>query len=120
MSHTWRWKTKRQQRYETADYKAMTSQSWQDFDRDLRIRLQDYEQTRVFQHGHNGHGRNCAFLNAATDEELPTNKTKKSLELEQEKMASCLKETIEAVVPKKKNKKKNGREMSKETLELHE
>jgi len=35
LSATWRWKTKKTTRFETADFKAMNSQSWRSFDRDL-------------------------------------------------------------------------------------
>ena len=39
LSATWRWKTKKTQRFETADFRAMNAQSWKEFDADLRIRL---------------------------------------------------------------------------------
>ena len=39
LSVTWRWKTKKTQRFVTADFKAMNSQSWREFDKDLRIRM---------------------------------------------------------------------------------
>ena len=63
LSARWRWKTKKNQRTETVDFSQMTAQSWTDFDRDLRIRMEEHDQTRVFQRGHNGHGRNRAFVN---------------------------------------------------------
>ena len=120
LSVTWRWKTKKTQRYETADFGAMNPQLWADFDRDLRIREQEFGQTRVVKRGHNGHRRNGnAFLNAATKEELPTQNLGE-LELEYDRLAKCTKETIKAVVPNKKKKKKNGRVMSEKTKELHE
>ena len=120
LSATWRWKTKKTQRFETADFRAMTAQSWREFDSDLRIRLQENGVTgvtRVFKHGHIGHRRN-ALLNAAK-EEMPTNQTGE-LSQELEHLASCTRETIAAVVPKKKKESKNGRVMSKETKDLHE
>ena len=107
LSVTWRWKPKRTQRCKTADFKDMDDQSWVSFDQDLRIRMQEAKETRVFQPGHNGHRRNCAFINAAK-EKLPTNQTKTDTWPELEKMRECTKETITAVVPKKKKKFKNG------------
>ena len=41
LSAKWRWKTKKTQRFETADYNAMTDQSWREFDKDLRIRIHE-------------------------------------------------------------------------------
>ena len=35
-------------------------------------------------------------------------------------MTRCTQETIEAVVPKKQRRRKNGRVMSQETKDLHE
>ena len=58
LSATWRWKTKKTQRYKTADFRTMDDQSWASFDQDLRTRIQEETRTRVFQRGHNGHGRN--------------------------------------------------------------
>ena len=95
----------------------MSDQSWEEFDKDLRIRLQEFDETRVSTHGHNGHRRNDAFLNAAK-EEMSTNQTGLALELEA--MTTCTKETIAAVVPKKKKETRNGRVMSQETKDLHE
>ena len=57
------------------------------------------------------------FLNAAT-EEMTTHQSNLSLELEA--MTTCTKETIAAVVPKKKKQTRNGRVMSQETKDLHE
>ena len=82
--------------------------------------MQEKSQTRVVKHGHIGHRRNDTFLNSVTEEILSTNKLSKELELEHVGMAQCIKETIEAVVPKQKKKRKNGRVMSEETKELHE
>ena len=88
LSATWRWKTKKTQRYETADFGAMSPQLWADFDRDLRIREQEFGQTRVVKRGHNGHRRNGnAFLNAATKEELSTQNLGE-LELEYDRLAN--------------------------------
>ena len=88
----------------------MDNQSWHTFDADLRIRLQEYNVSRVSKRGHIGH----AFLNAseATKE--------KDLSQELAKLTTCVKESVEAVVPKRKKQKRNGRTMSKETMELHE
>ena len=119
LSATWRWKTKQTKRFKTADYRAMDDQSWQSFDQDLRIRIQEAKETRVFQRGHNGHRRNCAFLNAATKEEFAKQENKQ-LTSELQEFTKCVQETIRAVVPSKKKQKKHGREMSKETVELHE
>ena len=94
LSATWRWKTKKTTRFETADFKAMDSQSWRSFDRDLRIRTQELEETRVVEHGHNGH----ALLNAAKEREEETaflNVTKLKEEMSVEL------ETIKVVVPTK-------------------
>ena len=101
----WRWKTKKTQRYETADYTAMTDQSWDEFDCDLRIRIEEKQKTRVQNSGHIGQGN------------LPT---QKDLSQELGTMTTCIQETIKTAVPKKKNMKKKGREVSKETMELHE
>ena len=51
---------------------------------------------------------------------MSTQKTKTDVWSELKKMNECTKVTIEAVVPKKKKKFKNGREMSAETVKLHE
>jgi len=101
LSARWRWKTKKTQRYETADFAAMNSQSWQEFDSDLRIRIQEKTQTRAIESGHIGH-------------------TESDLSQELEDLTSCTKETIAAMVPKQEKKKKNGRVMSDKTKELHE
>ena len=111
LSATWRWKKKKRERYETADFNAMDDQSWLSFDRDLRIRTQEMTVSRVSKCGHIGH----VFLNteAATTE-------KEILSQELEGLNTCLRETIKAVVPTKKHKKKKGRVMSEETKVLHE
>ena len=75
-------------------------------------------ETRVFQHGHNGHRRNDAFLNAANEE--TTTHQGDELKQDLEAMTTCTQETIKAVVPKKQKRKKNGRVMSQETKDLYE
>ena len=100
----------------------MNDQSWRTFDQDLRIRMQEETETprtRVFQRGHNGHRRNGVFFNAATTEETKKEELKQ-LQQELQKLNKCTKETIRAVVPNKKKQKKHGREMSQETIDLHE
>ena len=87
LSARWRWKTKKTQRYETADFAAMNSQSWQEFDSDLRIRIQEKAQTRAIESGHIGH-------------------TESDLSQELEDLTSCAKETIAAMVPNKRSRKR--------------
>ena len=80
--------------------------------------MKENGQTRVVEHGHNGHRRNVnAFLNVAK-ENLSTDNSELSEELEA--LTRCTQETIAAVVPKKKKQKRNGRVMSQETKDLHE
>ena len=55
------------------------------------------------------------FFNATTKEE-----TKKEELKQLQKFNKCTKETMRAVVPNKKKQKKHGREMSQETIDLHE
>ena len=67
--------------------------------------------SRVLKRGHIGH----AFLNAnaATTE-------KEIMSQELGELNTCLRETINAVVPKRKKQIKKGRKMSAQTIDLHE
>ena len=112
LSATWRWKTKKTQRFVTANFKAMNAQSWREFDKDLRIRLQEICPARVSKRGHKGQ----AFLNAATQGNSPK---KQKLSKQLDSFTRCARESISAMVPKKQKQKKNGRTMSEETKELH-
>ena len=95
LSVTWRWRIKKTQRFETADFNAMTNQSWSEFDNDLRIRLEEFAQPRVHQHetrvdkhGHNGHSQEMTTQNSLTHAQELGNL--------QQQLATCIKQTIQS------------------------
>ena len=107
VSAKWRWRTKATVKKKRHNFKAMSSQSWPEFDTDLRIRLQKkYETT--------GQGA-TQVAGKDTDDE--------TAELSEEfaHLTKCVYETICKVVPEKKKWiKKNGRVVSQGTKELFE
>ena len=112
LSATWRWKTKKKKKEKRTNFAAMTTndQSWPDFDEDLRIRLQKREEPQV------------THANTELEEECGESKVtaKDNLATIYDNLATCVFESIKAIVPEQQWIKKNGRVVSEETKTLFE
>ena len=105
VSAIWHWRTRKTAKYETADYKAMNTQSWRRFDEVLQIKTQEKQETREKR------GATSATTVESVTETHCVGK-------EYATLTENIRETIKEVVPKKKNTFRNGRSVSEETKTL--
>ena len=106
LSATWRWRTKKTDKFELPDYQAMDSQSWDRFDSHLRIKNQESAHATGEIPVHNGHTQS-----SVTEVQPDSSQEYRKLFLD-------VTETIKAVVPKKQKRQRKGRVVSAETKEL--
>ena len=110
VSAIWHWRTKKAAKFVTPNFNAMTNQSWERFDKDLRIRLQRRDEARA----------NTSVIEATaatriTDRRCVGAGDRSKASTEYSSLTEEIKRTIDEVVPKKKNLFRNDRSISEET-----
>ena len=110
VSATWRWRTKKTEKIERPDFKAMDKQRWAAFDNDLRIRIEESGRTR-YKHSQPTTGKIKTQINS------------EDMHSSYAHLSTLVQKSIDAivrVVPSKTWTKKNGRIVSEETKALYE